>query len=102
MRAATLASLLALATAFYGGSYAMPAKRYPIKRLKSKGAHISTNIGPVPSFSVGSGGAGGIKNLNDRLYTVDITICGQVITMSLDTGSAGESLLHLTCGVVQF
>ena len=100
MKPSTLVSLLALAVAFSGGSYAIPANRYPIKRAKSTGAYISADTGPVPSFSVGSAGAAGIKNLFDVLYSLDITICGQVITVALDTGSTGEPLLHLAYDVV--
>ena len=94
MKKSASTSLLVFAAAL-SGAYASPANRFPIKRVKSSGARISANTGPVPSFSVGSAGAGGIANVGDNLYTLDITICSQVITVQLDTGSTGESLVRL-------
>ena len=97
----TLTSFLILAAALSGGSYATPSNRYSIKRVKSTGARISANTGHVPSFSLGSTGVGAIRNVIDTIYTVDITICGQVINLAIDTGSTGEALvLHLTRDIV--
>ena len=71
---------------------ATPALKFEFERRKTSGGmKFSADVPSLPSFSVGGGNAGTISSGNDYLYTVPVTMCGQPITVQLDTGSTGES-----------
>ena len=92
MKSASTTTALVLAAAISVAN-AGPTFKFPVERRVTSGARISANTGSLPSFSVGGDSSGGIANLNDISYTTPITVCGQKITVLLDTGSTGESFV---------